>query len=353
MKRRAILPVVFLCIAAMIIAAAAVGGSADDPLISLSYLNGTYTSAVNAAIDQKLAAAGSVTSCADNWTETRLKSGDFLSGTPGTNLLILAGSVQVTFSSGAVIDVSSGSVISSGTVLTAQHRYLVAEDTAAAFTVTSKTAVVDYQGPYGFTYSDSIDYNAMAQALKALHLFRGSLTGYGSGFDLEASPTRLQALIMFIRLLGEEDTALAWTGTTPFSDVASGTDAARYVGYAYSKGYTNGYTPTTFAPSRKVNAYQYTEFVLRALGYSSSSNTDLSDTLSRAVNCGVLTAGEQAMLAQDPFLRAELVYVSYYTLDATLANGNQTLKQSLCAQGVFSTAEAASAASLISSGRIS
>lgn len=265
MKNRATLTVVFLCVAAMIIAAAAVGGSADDPLISLSYLNGTYTSTVNAAIDQKLAAAGSATSCADTWTETRLKSGDLLSGTPGTNLLILAGSVQTTFSSGTVVDVSSGSEVPSGTLLTVQHRYLVAEDTAAAFTVTSKTAVVDYQGPYGFTYSDSIDYNAMAQALKTLHLFRGSLTGYGSGFDLEASPTRLQALIMFIRLLGEEDAALAWTGTAPFSDVVSGTDAARYVGYAYSKGYTNGYTPTKFAPGRKVNAYQYAEFVLRAL----------------------------------------------------------------------------------------
>lgn len=353
MKKRAVLPVAFLCAATAVIAAAASGGGADDPLVSLSYLNGTYTSTVDAAIDQKLAAASSAPSCADSWTETRLKSGDLLSGTPGTTLLVLAGSVQVAFSSGAVVDISSGSELATGALLTAQHRYLVAEDTAAAFTVTSKTAVVDYQGPYSFTYSDSIDYNAMAQALKTLHLFRGSYTGYGSGFDLEVSPTRLQGLIMFIRLLGEEDAALAWSGTTPFSDIVTGSDAARYVGYAYSKGYTNGYTATTFAPNRKVNAYQYTEFVLRALGYSSSSNTDLSDTLTRAVNSGVITAGEQSMLSKDPFLRAELVYLSYYTLDATLADSSQTLKQALSSRGIFTSTEAASASSFISSTRLS
>lgn len=38
----------------------------------------------------------------------------------------------------------------------------------------------------------------------------GRLTGYGQGYDLEAAPTRLQALIMFIRVLGEEEQALAW-----------------------------------------------------------------------------------------------------------------------------------------------
>ena len=156
----------------------------------------------------------------------------------------------------------------------------------------------------------------MASALKTLHLFQGSLTGYGQGYDLEAAPTRLQALIMFIRVLGEEEQALAWSGTTPFTDIQPGSQAERYVGYAYSKGYTNGYSATQFKPAGAVNAYQYTEFVLRAMGYSSASNTNLSDTLERAVSCGVLTAGESAMLQSDPFLRAELVYISYYALDA-------------------------------------
>ena len=355
MKKRALLPALFLLLSgACIYYAAAAGGSSSDPLISLSYLNGTFTNTVQQQVAAlKSGAPVSSSSNADTWTETRLKSGDVLSGSTGTCVLPLAGSMSVSFSSGAVVDVSSGTEILSGSALTARHRYLVAESTTATFTVAGKTAVLDYQGPYSLSYSAATDYNAMAAALKNIHLFRGSLTGYGSGFDLEVSPTRLQALIMFIRLLGEENEALAYTETTPFTDIAPGSEPARYVGYAYSKGYTNGYTKTTFRPSQKVNAYQYVEFVLRALGYSNTSTTDLTGTLDRAVSSGVLTAGESAMLARDTFLRAELVYISWYSLDAQVSSTGQTLRQSLLSKGIFTESENLSATALISGPRIS
>lgn len=154
---------------------------------------------------------GEVGEAAATWQETRLKEGDALHGVTGTGVLLLAGHGRVTYKSGAVVDVTTGAVVPSGTNLTANHRYLTAEDTTAAYTVTSETAVVDYQGQYAFSYSDRPDYNAMAAALKSLHLFKGTFTGYGEGFDLEAAPTRLQALIMFIRVLGEEEQALAWS----------------------------------------------------------------------------------------------------------------------------------------------
>ena len=189
-------------------------------------------------------------------------------------MLVLAGSGRVTFTGGAVVDVTTGTTVSSGTSLSVNHRYLVAEDTTAAFTVTSKTAVVDYQGPYAFRYSGTTDYNAMAAALKTMHLFQGSFTGYGQGYDLEVAPTRMQALIMFIRVLGEEDEALAYTGTCPFKDVAAGSQSAKYAGYAYSKGYTNGYSADTFRPSQTVTASQFVEFILRALGYSSVETSE-------------------------------------------------------------------------------
>ena len=43
-------------------------------------------------------------------------------------------------------DVTSGKEVASGTALQADHRYMVAEDTTAMFIVTTKTAVVQYQG---------------------------------------------------------------------------------------------------------------------------------------------------------------------------------------------------------------
>ena len=363
-KHSRMVPLLFLAVSAAVIGAIASGGDASDPLASLSYLNGTYASVVDTQVSAKLdasdaallaAASGKpqTSSSALSWTETRLKNGDSLSGGTGLTVTVLAGSVKAVFSSGAVVDVSAGTTLSSGSALSPNHRYLVAEDTAAAFTVVSKTAVVDYQGPYTFALSSAVDYNAMASALKTMHLFKGSYTGYGSGYDLELAPTRLQALIMFVRVLGEEDAALSYTGSVPFSDIASGTNAARYVGYAYSKGYTNGYTATRWNPAGAVNVYQYTEFVLRALGYSSSANTDLSGTLTRAADSGVLTSGETAALKSGNFLRADLVYISYYAMDATVSGSTDTLRDVLLSKGVFTAAEAAAAKSLVSGSRIS
>lgn len=337
-------------------------GGAEDPLVSLSYLTGIFTDEAEDRIEELLDESDAAlldstesglieSSGAATWTESRVKRGDILMGSTGTNVMLLAGTVQVDFASGVVVDATTGKEVASGTVLSPRHRYIVAEDTAALFTVISKTAVVDYQGDYTFAYSDETDYNAMASALKSLNLFYGSSTGYGQGFDLEVQPTRLQAIIMFIRILGEEEEALAWTGGTHFEDVAKGSLGEKYIGYAYHKGYTNGWTATEFRPSVKVNARQYVEFVLRAMGYSSFQNGDLSITLDRAVESGVLTEGEVARLRQDTFLRADLVYVSYYALNAVLPDGESTLSSQLQEKGIFSRAEWRGALQLVSSER--
>ena len=360
-KKRFLLPVLCLLIPlALMVSALAAGGDLSDPLASLSYLTGIFTDTVDKRVDEKLnasdqallsgnleAVSGSSTA---TWTETRLKEGDVLTGSTGTSVLVLAGGARVTFS-GAVVDVTTGTAVTSGSALAVNHRYLVAENTTADFTVTSKTAVVDYQCPYAFRYSNATDYNAIAAALKTLNLFKGSFTGYGEGYDLEVAPTRLQALIMFIRVLGEEDAALAYTGPMPFTDVAAGSQSEKYVGYAYSKGYTNGYSATTFRPSQTVTAGQYMEFMLRALGYSSAANTDLSGTLDNAYANGVVTSGELTALQSGTFLRADLVYVSYYALDATMAGTGITLRDTLMNKGTFTSAQVSTAAALVPGAR--
>ena len=352
--------------ACMILAVAvfAAGGGASDPLVSLSYLLDPFRKELVEAVDVKLdesdeeileriESEGTVVQSVSTWAETRLKQGDILAGSTGTNALLLAGHGQIVYDTGAVIDVTTGEEVVSGSSMVINHRYMVAEDTAAMFLITSRTAVLDYLGSYEFVYADNtVDYNAMAAALKELNLFKGSFTGYGEGFDLELAPTRLQALIMFIRVLGEEEEALAWTGTTPFTDISKGSDAEKYVGYAYEKGYTNGYTATQFKPGNAVNAYQYTEFVLRAMGYSSVANTNLADTLIRAEKAGLLTSGEAARLQVEKFLRADLVYISYYALDTELADGEQTLAEKLMDQDVFAKRDWRDAGELVTSRRL-
>ena len=350
-----------LCILLFTAVWAFAAGGAEDPLATLSYLTETFSELVDTRVNKVLKASdaqllenadeGTLSSSVP-WTETRVKSYDMLFGSTGSSLLPLAGSLQVTYPSGAVVDVTVGEVIPSGSTLISNHRYLVAEDTLATFTVLSKTAVVDYEGTWSFSYADSTDYNTMAAALKSLNLFKGSFTGYGEGYDLEVAPTRLQALIMFIRVLGEEEQALAWSGTQPFKDIHPGTQAFQYVGYAYEMGYTNGYTPTEFRPAGSVNAYQYTEFVLRAMGYSSAANTNLADTLLRAQDAGLLTAGEADALQHDTFLRADLVYISYYALDTDLPDSRDTLADLLMDKGIFDRPAWRDARNMVTSSRL-
>ena len=359
MKKK-ILLLLPLCLLLLAVVWGLAAGDAGDPLASLSYLEGTFTDAVNSRVDQKLDASDAAllsgaelsvpSGDTSSWAESRLKQADALMGPTGVSVMLLAGQGQVAYDSGAVIDATDGKAVPSGTALQANHRYIVAEDTAATFTVTSKTAVVDHQGGT-FMYSGATDYNAMAAALKTMHLFKGSFTGYGQGYDLEVAPTRLQALIMFIRVLGEEDEALSYIGSHPFTDIAKGTQADKYVGYAYAKGYTNGYSANTFRPSQAIPANQYVEFILRAMGFSSSANTTVSDALERALSSGILTDGAYAMLKAGTFLRADLVYVSYYALDTPMAQGGQTLRDVLLECGVFTAAESREADRMVPSAR--
>lgn len=360
MKKRVLL-LLAACLVVGSLAWAMAAADEDDPLASLSYLTGTFTERVEDKLEEKLDESdedllkqlgkedSTPVTVASTWQEKRLKNSDTLRGVTGTGALLLAGTMEVTYESGAVVDVTTGTVVESGTALEKNHRYLVAEDTAADFTVTSPTAVMDYQGTYSFRESDTPDYNAMARAIRTLHMFRGTTIGYGEGFELEEPATRIQALIMFIRVLGEEEEALAWTGEIPFGDVL---DWARpYVGYAYEKGYTNGTGPATFSPDMAATANQYTEFVLRAMGYSSTANTDLSDTLQRACNDGVLTEGEVETLGSlSAFTRAELVYISYYALHAELPDGD-TLAERLQDQEVFTAKEWKAAKKLVTTER--
>lgn len=365
-KRTAFL---ILCFAAcLLIGAAATGGTASDPLVSLSYLLGTFRETAQQQIDERVdtSPATNAQQARDRWesavsvaeagigmqhspvaAEVRLKQGDVLVGSTGLTVSLLAGEMQLKLSGGAVVDATAGVELADGSTLSPLHRYIAAEDANAQFVVTSKTAVVTRSGTFGCVRSSRPDYNAMADALKALGLFRGTNIATGSGYELEREPARIEALIMLIRLLGEEEAALACTAEQPFSDVPDW--CARYVAYAYEKGYSNGVGGGRFGTNEPASAVIYTEFILRALGYSSTAQTDISDSPERALAAGILTGGECAALRADAFLRADVVYLSWYALSAARSGADEALHTALERAGVFS-AESYSAASALVTG---
>lgn len=186
-----------------------------------------------------------------------------------------------------------------------------------------------------------------ADRLNTLGLFRGTDTGYA----LENSATRIHALIMLIRLLGEENAALSYTGECPFKDIAEPTYQL-YAGYAYSKGYTSGTGANTFTPDTTVSFKDYTTFLLRALGYSDKAGDfSYNECFYLAGTIGLIEPNSAYTLSvsDKPFYRADMVDLSIAALKTNMKASTQTLAASLLDKGVFDNRSAVSADILSSS----
>jgi hypothetical protein len=358
--------------------AVVLGGSASDPLISLNYLNGTYLTSVLHTAQEKIdqvgdevyrgaldyletaaasgGAAGSTASgtkgylYADGFLEMRLKKGDIISGMTGMGVILWAGKLSVSFSGGTFIDVTAGKTVPSGAELALQQRYLTGENAKPSFVVQSDTAVVSVDGYYTLKKSTQTDYNQLAAALQQMGLFKGKDLSIGSGYALEDKANRIEGLIMFLRMLGQEEAAVSCKTTHPFTDVPAWCNG--YVAYAYEKGYTNGVSKTAFGTYQEIGAKEYVTFLLRALGYRDADGEFRWDTsLEKAKMMGVITEGERKMLAEQPFYRAQMAYLSYYGLLAQRKAGD-TLLAYLGAKGALYAAQVERIMSAVTSNRI-
>jgi hypothetical protein len=140
--------------------ALAAGGDQDDPLITLSYLTQTVTPDIlsqvetkgdqrqtellqqfNAAIDEyKKSQTSQTGGDSATYAVVTLTSGQKLNLGVGSEVMLRLGSATVSAStSPALIDVSTGSSVNSGTALTANHLYMA---TIADRTVTATAGTV-------------------------------------------------------------------------------------------------------------------------------------------------------------------------------------------------------------------
>ena len=182
-----------------------------------------------------------------------------------------------------------------------------------------------------------------ADKLVALHLFRGTADGY----KLDNTPTRMQGLVMLIRLLGKEEEALSRKEVSPFTDLTWGFEHA---GYAYVHGLTKGTSATTFTPNSPLSATGYVTFLLRALGYSDTEGDFAwGQQMAFANSIGMM---DQAAVSKLPGLtlnRGDMVDLSYAALTCRMKGERRTLAEKLRDDGVFTTAEG-KAAGVLGSG---
>ncbi len=177
--------------------------------------------------------------------------------------------------------------------------------------------------------NDFLGETELAESLKSLGIFKGVSD---TEFELDRVPTRAEALVMLIRLLGKEEEALLSDCRHPFTDTPEWAD--KYIGYAFENGLTNGISETKFAGEHRATREMYLTFVLRALGYSDSENGDFKwdapfELAEETEILGVYNKDAE-------FLRAEVVRVSYNAMTAKLKGKSETLAEKLIGEGVFS-----------------
>lgn len=152
--------------------------------------------------------------------------------------------------------------------------------------------------------AEQTDKEVKADALKIVNLF----TGTSNGDQLYRQPTRIESLIMTIRLLGEEAQAKAGNYTHPFTDVPQWAD--KYVGYAYEKGLSVGLEDGTFGSTQGCTLQQYLTLMLRAAGVKDDGKV-YDNAFALAEEKGLL----KGSIDRNHFGRGEMVQVSYNALD--------------------------------------
>lgn len=190
-------------------------------------------------------------------------------------------------------------------------------------------AILILLAPISYAGSYSPEYEDYAVKLSEIGVFRGT----DKGFELDRAPSRQEAAVMFVRLLGAEKDALDKKYSHPFSDV---TWASDYVGYLYHEGLTMGTGSDTFGSEDTMSAASYFTFILRSLGYDDSRG-DFSWNKSLEFACEKKLIGDAdlAELKEKTFLRDHTAKVSYMALKMPLKGDAGTLVEKLMEMGAI------------------
>lgn len=166
-----------------------------------------------------------------------------------------------------------------------------------------------------------------ALRLETIGIFQGT----DNGFELDRAPTRIEGLVMFVRLLGEEEEAINGNFTHPFTDVPLWADS--YVGYAYEHGYTEGISDDLFGTG-DIKAISYLTFVLRALGYDDEAGDFLwSNAIEFSNQLGLIDQLETQKYQSTHFLRDDLAKITYNALRTNIKGDNVLLIDQLILNG--------------------
>lgn len=321
-------------------AALAAPGTSSDPLVTLSYLTGTYAQQLErdiekraqSAVDQAgqeafdrldtlagsyLAQAG-VDGGTDSYVYMVLARGDALELSTGAALLLQDGQTALSLPSGSLIDVTTGSAVRSGGKLTAGHHYIAAEATTCTVSAVSDSVYLAVRGEYrlasgGKTYTPFVDITANDWYADAVlfayeqQLFQG-LTA--TVFSPNTEMNRAMLATVLSRLAGVHGSA----PSVGFTDVTAADWYADAVNWAAGAGIVNGLGNGSFGPNNSVTREQMATMLYRYasdyLGMRVTASGDLSvfpdrdqisayavDAVSWAVGSGIMNGHSSGTLS--------------------------------------------------------
>lgn len=170
--------------------------------------------------------------------------------------------------------------------------------------------------------------------------FLDMITGTGTekdgsvSFDLQRDLTRLEAVVMAVRLMGLEDSALAGGYTHPYTDVPEW--ASGYVGCLYSFGLLEISDAGLFLPQAPASLVSFMSYMLYALGYRmADGDYNLMTVVSQARSAGICQTAED-----EPLTRGAAVVAMYNTLRANIRASSMLLSEKLVQEGKMAYADA-------------
>lgn len=326
MKRKILISGIILISFTVIVFAISNGGTKTDPIVTKNQVETIVNDKINEHLDNKLkdlefSLEGQIAkeiypnisniSFVLNDTISNLSIGDKITVRSGT--AIMSGT-------GSLINLSTGVEVASPQTLQQNVEYMVTENSSFDVKVTSLTSKISIDGIYSLFNPYILKYEDFGHALNKLGLFNG--TDYG--LELNRPASRIESLIMLIRLLGEEEQALAHSSSHNFTDVPSWADT--YVAYAFDKGYTKGMTDTLFYSDRYVRDLDYYTFILRALGYKDDIDFTWATAFEKAIEIKIIP---ETFESKYELFRDDLVFTSFNSLDLMLKDSTKKLYEHL------------------------
>lgn len=190
-------------------------------------------------------------------------------------------------------------------------------------------SLIIFLNDVSYCYADFVSYRGIFEVEAAKLKELGILNGTDIGSNLDKQVSRVEAAVMFVKLLGAEKEALDKKYKHPYTDVPRW--ANEYIGYLYKKGLINGISTTKFGSKNIIDEDIYGTYILKALGYDDSKGDFQCDKSLEYMNKMhyITWYGYREFGIDYAFRREDVVLLTYRALTMHLKDSNKTLIEKL------------------------